>query len=63
MLNLGITFNVYGDDHGVEKIFPFDLVPRVLQSDEWARIERGLTQRIEALNLFIDDLYHDQKHS
>ncbi len=61
MLNLGVTFNVYGDEQGTEKIFPFDLVPRVLSAKQWATIERGLTQRIEALNLFLDDLYNDQR--
>ena len=61
LLRMGITFNVYGDDQGVEKIFPFDLVPRVVGAAEWERTERGLAQRIQALNLFIDDCYHDQK--
>ncbi|MCA9548404.1 MAG: circularly permuted type 2 ATP-grasp protein [Myxococcales bacterium] len=61
MLNIGITFNVYGDTAGTEKIFPFDVVPRVVPAAEWAVLERGLKQRIEALNLFVDDIYHDQK--
>src|SRR5437867_11173602 len=61
LLNMGITFNVYGDSAGTEKIFPFDLMPRIVSAAEWARIERGLKQRIQALNLFIDDIYHDQK--
>jgi uncharacterized circularly permuted ATP-grasp superfamily protein len=61
LLHMGITFNVYGERAGVEKIFPFDLVPRIVAATEWSRIERGLRQRITALNLFIDDLYHDQK--
>jgi uncharacterized circularly permuted ATP-grasp superfamily protein len=61
LLQMGITFNVYGESSGVEKIFPFDLVPRIVSADEWRRIERGLKQRITALNLFIDDLYHDQR--
>jgi uncharacterized circularly permuted ATP-grasp superfamily protein len=61
LLQMGITFNVYGERAGVEKIFPFDLVPRIVPAAEWSRIERGLKQRILALNLFIDDLYHDQK--
>jgi len=61
LLQLGITFNVYGDAAGTERIFPFDVVPRVVGAKEWDRIERGLKQRIEALNLFLDDLYHDQK--
>jgi uncharacterized circularly permuted ATP-grasp superfamily protein len=61
LLQMGITFNVYGESAGTEKIFPFDLVPRIVSATEWSRIERGLKQRIQALNLFIDDLYHDQK--
>src|ERR1700730_15051390 len=61
LLQLGITFNVYGDSAGAERIFPFDLIPRIVRGDEWAWIERGLKQRIHALNEFIDDIYHDQK--
>jgi uncharacterized circularly permuted ATP-grasp superfamily protein len=61
LLQMGITFNVYGASAGTEKIFPFDLVPRIVSAMEWSRIERGLKQRIQALNLFINDLYHDQK--
>ena len=61
LLQLGITFNVYGDTAGAERIFPFDLIPRVIPSREWDRIERGLKQRIHALNAFIDDVYHEQK--
>src|SRR5260370_11604079 len=61
LLQLGITFNVYGDSAGAERIFPFDLIPRVVPADEWDRIERGLKQRVHALNAFIDDIYHDQK--
>jgi uncharacterized circularly permuted ATP-grasp superfamily protein len=61
MLQLGITFNVYGASQGVEKIFPFDLVPRIVASDDWDVIERGLKQRIYALNLFLQDIYGPQK--
>src|SRR5262249_42715291 len=61
LLQMGVTFNVYGERAGVEKIFPFDLVPRIVAAAEWNRIERGLKQRITALNLFIQDLYHKQK--
>ena len=61
LLQLGITFNVYGDSAGTERIFPFDLIPRILRAEEWSWIERGLKQRIHALNEFIDDIYHDQK--
>jgi uncharacterized circularly permuted ATP-grasp superfamily protein len=59
--NQGITFTVYKDDAGVEKIFPFDLVPRIVPAREWATIEKGLTQRITALNLFCQDIYHEQR--
>jgi uncharacterized circularly permuted ATP-grasp superfamily protein len=61
LVQAGITFNVYGESAGIEKTLPFDLVPRIVPAAEWERIERGLKQRIRALNLFIDDLYHDQK--
>src|SRR4051812_4180636 len=58
--NQGITFTVYSDQRGVEKIFPFDLVPRIVPACEWDLIERGLAQRITALNLFCQDIYHEQ---
>ncbi len=61
LLQMGITFSVYGDEQGTERIFPFDIVPRIIPQNEWAQIEAGLKQRIQALNLFIDDLYHEQK--
>ncbi len=61
LLQMGITFNVYGDSAGTERIFPFDLVPRIIPAAEWDYIERGLKQRIHALNAFLDDVYHDQK--
>ena len=57
----GVTFTVYSDSEGTERIFPFDCVPRVISSQEWDVIERGLIQRITALNLFLHDIYHDQK--
>lgn len=57
----GITFNVYHDDKGSEKIFPFDPVPRVIPAHEWEHLEAGLTQRIVALNLFLNDIYHEQE--
>ena len=60
-LRQGITFNVYGDAQGAEKIFPFDLLPRIIPATEWEHIERGLAQRITALNLFLHDIYHEQK--
>ena len=58
-LNQGITFTVYGDNEGTERTFPFDLLPRILTGKEWDQIERGLTQRLRALNLFLHDIYHD----
>lgn len=61
LYQLGNTFSVYGDKKGTEKILPFDLIPRIVRSDEWNMLERGLKQRIEALNLFIHDIYNDQK--
>jgi len=61
LLHMGITFNVYGDSAGTERIFPFDLVPRIVAAATWDGIEQGLKQRIRALNLFIDDVYHGQK--
>ena len=57
----GITFSVYGDKKGTEKIIPFDIIPRIVPADEWAVLEKGLKQRIKALNLFIDDIYNEQK--
>jgi uncharacterized circularly permuted ATP-grasp superfamily protein len=61
LLQMGITFSVYGDEQGTERIFPFDIVPRIIPQNEWAHIDAGLKQRVQALNLFIDDLYHGQK--
>ena len=61
LLQMGITFNVYDDAAGGERIFPFDIVPRIVEAAEWDRIERGLRQRVQALNLFIDDIYHEQR--
>jgi len=61
LLHMGITFGVYGDRAGTERIFPFDLMPRIVSAAEWTVIERGLKQRIQALNRFIDDIYHKQR--
>lgn len=58
---LGITFNVYGHSAGMEKVWPFDLLPRIIDAAEWSVVENGLTQRIRALNMFVDDVYNDQK--
>lgn len=60
-LTQGITFTVYNDAQGTERIFPFDLIPRIVPAEEWAHLERGLEQRITALNLFLKDIYGDQR--
>jgi uncharacterized circularly permuted ATP-grasp superfamily protein len=61
LFKMGVTFNVYSDDQGTEKIFPFDIVPRIVSASEWATLDKGLKQRIEALNQFLADIYSDQK--
>jgi uncharacterized circularly permuted ATP-grasp superfamily protein len=61
MFKLGVTFNVYNDNQGTERILPFDIIPRILADDEWAGLEKGLKQRISALNLFLADIYSEQK--
>jgi uncharacterized circularly permuted ATP-grasp superfamily protein len=61
MRRLGITFNVYGESEGAERIIPFDIMPRILQNEEWRWVERGLKQRILALNMFIGDVYNRQQ--
>ena len=58
---VGITFAVYGEEQGTERLIPFDLVPRIIPAHEWEALERGLTQRVRALNAFLQDIYHDQK--
>ena len=57
---VGITFAVYGDDAGTERLIPFDQIPRIIPAREWATLQRGLAQRVQALNMFIHDIYHDQ---
>jgi uncharacterized circularly permuted ATP-grasp superfamily protein len=57
----GITFAVYGDDQGTERLIPFDLIPRIIPAAEWRTLEAGLRQRVKALNLFLHDIYHEQK--
>jgi len=61
LYKLGVTFNVYNDARGVEKIFPFDIIPRIIPAQEWSNLETGLKQRIQALNLFLNDIYGEQK--
>ncbi|MBK7684659.1 MAG: circularly permuted type 2 ATP-grasp protein [Rhodocyclaceae bacterium] len=58
---VGITFAVYGEDEGKERLIPFDIVPRIISAKEWQRVESGLRQRVKALNAFIHDVYHDQE--
>jgi uncharacterized circularly permuted ATP-grasp superfamily protein len=58
---LGITFAVYGEADGGERLIPFDMVPRIFGADEWRRLEQGLKQRVRALNAFLHDIYHDQE--
>jgi uncharacterized circularly permuted ATP-grasp superfamily protein len=58
---MGITFTVYSDGRGIDRAWPFDVIPRVIEAAEWARIARGLEQRLVALNRFIDDVYNDQR--
>ncbi|MEO8183103.1 MAG: circularly permuted type 2 ATP-grasp protein [Deltaproteobacteria bacterium] len=59
-LNAGVTFSVYSDERGGERVFPFDLIPRVISAQEWDQVERGLAQRVQALNLFLRDVYGKQ---
>ena len=59
-MNQGITFTVYFENEGIERIFPFDIIPRIIQASEWTHIEAGIKQRLNALNKFLHDVYHDQ---
>ncbi|TAG75193.1 MAG: circularly permuted type 2 ATP-grasp protein, partial [Runella slithyformis] len=61
LMSMGITFNVYSEGEGTERIMPIDIIPRIVNGREWDRLEKGLAQRILALNLFLDDIYNDQK--
>jgi uncharacterized circularly permuted ATP-grasp superfamily protein len=60
-MNQGITFTVYSDDEGIERIFPFDIIPRIITAAEWQEVETGIKQRLKALNLFLKDIYHEQQ--
>lgn len=60
-MNQGITFTVYSDNKGIERIFPFDIIPRIITSAEWLRVETGIKQRLKALNLFLKDIYNEQQ--
>jgi uncharacterized circularly permuted ATP-grasp superfamily protein len=57
---VGITFNVYGEDDGAERLIPFDVIPRIMSAKEWADLSAGAIQRVRALNMFLHDIYHDQ---
>ncbi len=59
-MSQGITFTVYSSGEGIEKIFPFDIIPRIISNSEWTRIEAGIKQRLKALNIFLKDIYHQQ---
>ena len=61
LMSMGITFNVYSEGEGTERIMPIDIIPRVIESAEWNQLEAGLIQRIKAINMFLDDVYNDQK--
>lgn len=61
LMAMGITFNVYSENEGTERIMPVDIIPRVIEAEDWKKTEKGLVQRITALNMFLDDIYHDQK--
>jgi uncharacterized circularly permuted ATP-grasp superfamily protein len=58
---VGITFAVYGENSGTERLIPFDIVPRIIPTEDWTRLEAGLAQRVRALNAFIGDIYHEQR--
>jgi uncharacterized circularly permuted ATP-grasp superfamily protein len=58
---IGVTFNVYGDPDAAERLIPFDLVPRIIAAREWARVAKGIEQRVRALNAFLHDIYHRQE--
>ncbi len=58
---VGITFNVYGEEDGAERLIPFDVIPRIISSKEWTKLEKGAIQRVKALNMFLHDIYHDQE--
>jgi uncharacterized circularly permuted ATP-grasp superfamily protein len=61
IVEMGITFTVYSEGQNIDRAWPFDIIPRTISAREWQRVEQGLTQRLTALNMFIDDIYHDQR--
>jgi len=56
----GITFTLYGDEQGTERLIPFDIIPRSIKASEWQKVEQGCIQRVQALNMFLADIYHQQ---
>ncbi len=61
LFDLGVTFTVYSDKDAIDRILPFDVIPRVITAGEWVRLEAGIIQRVTAINLFLDDVYHDRR--
>ena len=61
ILTMGITFTVYSEGSNIDRAWPFDVIPRIIEAREWAAVERGLVQRLRALNMFIDDVYNDRR--
>ncbi len=61
ILAMGITFTVYSDGENIDRAWPFDIIPRMIPGDEWNAITAGLAQRLRAINMFVDDLYNDQR--
>ncbi|MDQ1088271.1 MULTISPECIES: circularly permuted type 2 ATP-grasp protein [unclassified Siphonobacter] len=61
LMAMGITFNVYSENEGTERIMPVDIIPRIIPNEDWAKLEKGLIQRIKAINMFIDDVYNEQR--
>ena len=61
LLQRGVTFTVYADSRGTDRIMPFDLIPRIIPCSEWSRLSRGVAQRVRALNAFLADVYHEQR--
>ena len=58
---VGITFNVYGEEDGTERLIPFDVIPRIISAKEWGKLSAGAIQRVKALNMFLHDIYHQQE--
>src|SRR5918994_1462365 len=61
ILTMGISFTIYSEGENIDRAWPFDVIPRLIPGEEWERVERGLMQRLRALNMFIDDVYNDQR--